>query len=130
MDGSNVEDVVTGLDHVPNSLALDVAGGKMYWTDGPGRIQRASLDGSNVEDVVTGLEWPWPNSLALDVARGQIYWIVEGSGRRAGRIQRASLDGSNVEDVVTGLEDPNSLALDLSGVKNGGNTGTGNMPGR
>ncbi len=130
LDGSNLEDVVTGLDHVPNSLALDVAGGKIYWTDGPSRIQRASLDGSNLEDVVTGLEWPWPNSLALDVAGGKIYWIVEGSGRRAGRIQRASLDGSNIEDIVTGLEDPSSLALDLSGVKSGGNTGTGNMPGR
>ena len=58
LDGSNVEDLVTGL-HLVGTLALDMASGKMYWIDlGPGKIQRANLDGSNVEDLVTGLESP------------------------------------------------------------------------
>jgi len=53
LDGSQAEDVVTGLDD-PGSLALDVAAGKLYWADWDRyTIQRANLDGSQVEDVVT-----------------------------------------------------------------------------
>ena len=36
-----------------SGIALDVVGGKMYWTDSDtedGKIQRANLDGSNIED--------------------------------------------------------------------------------
>ena len=106
LDGSNIEDLVTGLDWA-RDLALDVAGGKMYWTN-TGRIQRANLDGSNIEDLVTGLDFPF--DLALDVA-GKMYW------RNAGRIQRANLDGSNIEDLVTGLDSPRRLALDVVGGK-------------
>ena len=52
LDGSNVEDLVTTGLRVPWGIALDIAGGKMYWTDF-NKIQRANLDGSNVEDLVT-----------------------------------------------------------------------------
>src|SRR5262245_26775990 len=49
LDGSAVQDLVTTGVSIPNSIALDVAGGKMYWTDaGIGRIRRANLDGSAV----------------------------------------------------------------------------------
>ena len=38
---------------IPWGIALDVAGGKMYWTDaGSDKIQRANLDGSGVEDLI------------------------------------------------------------------------------
>ena len=49
----NVEDLITqGLSN-PRGIALDVEGGKMYWTDyGTDKIQRANLDGSNIEDLV------------------------------------------------------------------------------
>ncbi len=98
----------------PGALALDVAGGKMYWTNpGATKIQRANLSGSNVEDLVTsGLSSP--TGLALDVAGGKIYWTDRGTDK----IQRANLSGSNVEDLVTsGLNSPNGLALDVSGGK-------------
>ena len=108
LDGSNIEDLVTGLGWT-RDLALDVAGGKMYWTTGAGRIQRANLDGSNIEDLVTGLDFPV--HLALDVARGKMYWS------NAGRIQRANLDGSNIEDLVTGLDSPSGPVLDVVGGK-------------
>ena len=110
LDGSQIEDLVTGLER-PSGLALDVAGGKVYWTDGSiGVIQRADLDGSNIEDLVTGLERP--SGLALDVAGGKVYWTDESIGV----IQRADLDGSNIEDLVTDLVMPYAydLALDLS----------------
>ena len=47
----------------PLDIALDLAAGKMYWTDNfTDRIQSANLDGSNVQDVVTGLVGPINNT--------------------------------------------------------------------
>ena len=66
LDGSNVEDLVTGLGE-PRGIALDSALGKMYWTDNfTDRIQSANLDGSNVQDVVTGLALAIPTAIALE----------------------------------------------------------------
>lgn len=112
LDGTNVEDLVTGFSF-PRGLALDVEGGKMYWTDAAADvIQRANLDGSDIENLVTGLDAPL-NGLALDVVGNKMYWTDRG----AGKIQRANLDGSNVEDLVTGLGNPYGLALDVAGNK-------------
>ena len=120
LDGSNIEDLVTGLDS-PRRLALDVVGGKIYWLDWWDKIRRTNLDGSNIEDLVTGLDSP-PEDLALDVAGGKMYWTD-----RSGAIRRTNLDGSNIEDLVTGLDSPRGLALYLSGAAGGGTTRTGNM---
>ena len=99
LDGSEVETLVSGL-RTPRGITLDVASGKMYWTDyelfedESGTIQRANLDGSEVETLVSGL----PDGLAgiaLDVASGKMYW-----GSYDG-IQRANLDGSDIETLVT-----------------------------
>ena len=80
LDGSNVEDLVTGLSD-PFGIALDVAKGKMYWTDQYiDKIQRADLDGSNVEDLVTtGLF----SSIGIALDLGQMYW----TDARIGKIQ-------------------------------------------
>ncbi|HSB05385.1 MAG TPA: hypothetical protein VLK23_09330, partial [Thermodesulfobacteriota bacterium] len=48
LDGTNVEKLVIPPGLNPRGIALDVAGGKMYWAD-IGTIKRANLDGSNVE---------------------------------------------------------------------------------
>ena len=109
LDGSNVEDLFTGLDY-PYGIALDMAGGKIYWT-GTGKIQRADLNGSNVEDLFTGLDYPY--GIALDMAGGKIYWTDWDSGK----IQCADFNGSNVEDLVTGLDSPRAIALDVAGGK-------------
>ncbi len=109
LDGSEVEDVVTGLTD-PAGLVVDAAEGKIYWTDwGTDKIQRANLDGSQVEDVLTELGDPY--ALALDASGGRIYWTEWDPDK----IRRANLDGSEVEDLVTGLTDPAGLALDLAG---------------
>ena len=64
LNGSNVEDLVTRLGE-PRGLALDLAAGRMYWTDsGRDRIQSADLDGSNIQDLVTGI--PGPTSIVLE----------------------------------------------------------------
>ena len=114
IDGSNVEDLVTRGLRDPLDVALDLAEGKMYWTDhGTDRIQRANLDGSDVEDLVTtGLSYPV--GLALDVAAGKMYW----TDWIRQKVQRANLDGSEVEDLVTtGLDMPRGLALDVGAGK-------------
>ncbi len=99
----------------PEGIALDVAGGKMYWTDEDSHlIQRSNLDGTSTEDLVTHAEGIIdPYGIALDVAGGKMYWTEKINGR----IQRADLDGSNVESLVTGLYLPEGIALDVSGGK-------------
>ena len=124
MDGSNVEALIAE-QNVPNSLALDVAGGQIYWTGidpeaEEGGIYRANLDGSNVEALIAEPEHSIPFSLALDVAGGQIYWTAwtaidpEGFAEE-GIICRANLDGSNVETLISEHSIPGFLALDAAG---------------
>ena len=43
LDGTEVEDLITGLPH-PDGIALDISAGKMYWTDAnDDKIQRANM---------------------------------------------------------------------------------------
>jgi DNA-binding beta-propeller fold protein YncE len=103
----NIEVLVTGLK-LPEGIALDVAGGKMYWI-APGKIQWANLDGSNVETLITDLALP--RDIALDVADGKMYLVTS-------QFWRANLDGSNfqkhyMEESVV----PMSIALDVAGGK-------------
>ena len=112
-DGSQVEDVVTGL-RVLQDFALDVAGAKLYWVEhSANKIQRANLDGSQVEDVVTGQRGALQR-LTLDVAAGKVYWTYSGGG-----INRANLDGSQVENLIAlGREvHPGEIALDVAAGK-------------
>ncbi len=114
--GTGVEDLVTTQVIEPVSLALDLAGGKIYWTEGSQAdfmISRANLDGTHVELLVTGLDSP--SGITLDVAGGKIYWTDIGTGK----IQRANLDGSSVEDLLTIGEvfTPVEIALDTAGNK-------------
>ena len=108
LDGTNIEDLVTTGLMDPLDIALDLAAGKMYWTDqGTDKIQRANLDGSNVQDLLTTLDYPV--GLALDLTEGKMYW----TDMSTDKIQRANLDGSNVEVLVTGLDRARGIALDL-----------------
>jgi hypothetical protein len=121
-DGSEVEQVVTGLAFIIPvqgrvvsgglELALDVAGGKMYWSslelagsDAVSTIQRANLDGSNVEALVDAPVGA--SGIALDLSAGKVYWTVED------KIQRANLDGSSPETVLAGLSAPLAIDLDV-----------------
>ena len=65
--------VVTGLG-TPIGIAVDPAGGKVYWADmGPDKIQRKNLDGSgSIEDVATGLG-DNPVAVAVDPTGGKVY---------------------------------------------------------
>jgi sugar lactone lactonase YvrE len=110
LDGTGQQTLVTGAGS-PTQIALDVAGGKMYWTDQASNILRANLDGTGRETVVSGQ--PDPVGIALDVTVGKVYWTDIG----ADDIRRANLDGTGQQTLVTGQPDPVSLALDVAGGK-------------
>ncbi len=110
LDGSNVEELVTGQDR-PRYPVLDETNGRIYWLTGdnltPHELFRANLDGSNVEEF-PGLAGDWPEDLTLDASRGKLYWIHEDG------LRRADLDGSNSEDVeFAGFA--HQFALDVDG---------------
>ena len=117
LDGSNQQDIVTGLGNPPSGLALDVLGGKIYWSyiSSATLIQRANIDGSNIEDVVTEKSDEVRDfvNLAVDPVRRKIYWVrrTSGQNRLLTEIQRANLDGSNLETVIN----PNIFAADGQG---------------
>ena len=111
LDGSNVEDLVTGLTS-PRGIALDIAGGKMYWSSSNGqKIQRADLDGTAAEDIVTGLSYA--EGIAVDHGAGKVYW----SNPNLHTIHRANLDGTSIETIVSSLGYPRDLALDTEAGK-------------
>jgi len=108
----------------PENIALDVACGKMYWSDSSSKgkkIQRANLDGSDLEDVYTS-DQPddySPDAIALDASEGKMYFTENNYYRsKFTKTKRANLDGSNVEDL--GLfwgKGGEYIALDLAGGK-------------
>ena len=113
LDGTQAQVFLTSYD--AEDIALDVSGGKLYWTDDETnnrRILRVNLDGSAVEQLVFDPDID-PDSIALDVSGGKMYW----TDSWADKIQRANLDGAGVEDLVTDLNSPGDIALDVSGGK-------------
>jgi len=111
--------IVSGLIQ-PLQLALDLAGGWIYWADsGAGKIQRATLDGITVEDLVTGLSRPM--GVALDLVHGKLYFSESDVTTGTAGIYRADLDGTNVAGIVDCDVDPCSspsvLAIDAEAGK-------------
>ncbi len=105
-DGTQVEIVVQNHDK-PARIALDIIGGKVYWTDYVvDVVRRANLDGSDVQTLFTVGENLNPNGIALDLAAGKVYWGQDvsftGEGY-IGKIMRMNLDGSQPEDFVGDL---------------------------
>jgi DNA-binding beta-propeller fold protein YncE len=115
LDGSDVETVITSLDaqFKPADLALDVEGGKVYWTDFVvDVVRRANLDGTGIQNLfIVGANFN-PRGIALDLEAGHVYWgqDIEFSGA-TGKIKRMNFDGSNPIDAVLGLGLVNSIAL-------------------
>jgi hypothetical protein len=101
LDGSNLETVVT-QHNKPAYMAVDVDGGKIYWTDYVVDIvRRANLDGSNVEELYVVGANRNPDGIGLDLAAGKVYWgqITE-LFENISKLMRMNLDGSQPEDVT------------------------------
>jgi hypothetical protein len=107
LDGSGLQSLQFEPIGFADGIALDVAAGKMYWTEtSAGAIWRANLNGSEAQTVLidSGRE---PLGIALDLAHEQLYFTdLEG-------VKRARLDGTGVE-LITKEAARGFIALDLA----------------
>jgi len=122
LDGTGLERVV--VVNEAQDLALDIAGGKVYWIDPQilsgitGGLGRANLDGTGVETIlviergVGSLEDGAP-SITLDLPNGHVYWYNAGSKE----FSRANLDGSAPESLFTESELVVEIEVDPVGGK-------------
>jgi low density lipoprotein receptor-related protein 5/6 len=107
LDGSGLQSLQFEPIGFADGIALDVAAGKMYWTEtSAGAIWRANLNGSEAQTILidSGRE---PLGIALDLAHEQLYFTdVEG-------VKRAHMDGAGVE-LLTKEAARGFIALDLA----------------
>src|ERR1700720_1124429 len=100
-DGSDRKVIVTDC-HLPDGIAVDAAGGHIYWTNmgvpnlDDGSIERADLDGNNRRVIVPPGATFTPKQIQLDKKNGKLYWC----DREGMRVMRSNLDGSNIETLV------------------------------
>lgn len=112
LDGSDAVDLVTTNNAAPVAIALDVAGGQMYWVDSNLRnLQRALLSGANATQLAgpTGAEFP--TGVALDLETGKVYWGLADLLDGIGRIRRANLNGSSPENFAPAVFDPQGIYI-------------------
>jgi sugar lactone lactonase YvrE len=143
LDGSSIETLVDTSDGDPRpgpdatkwcvGIAIDVEGGKFYWTQKggdnaeEGRILRASIDMSSLEtpadrqDIeVLYEELPEPIDLDIDPGTRTLYWTDRGDPPRGNTVNRAPLDAAPAkrpppEIVFDHLMEGIGLALDPKG---------------
>jgi DNA-binding beta-propeller fold protein YncE len=116
------EVIVTRTGTAPDGVAVDVAGGKVYWSNmgsllgsGGGTMQRANLDGSDVETIIPAGIARTPKQMQVDLVNRHVYFC----DREGAKVWRAGMDGSNPEAIVTdkGYEELVGIALDVAAGK-------------
>jgi hypothetical protein len=98
-----------------SSLALDLAGRRIYFSDFPdGQIATAKLaDGTDAHLVaIRGVALGTVHDLALDAGQGRLYWSDE-----SGKIFSANLDGSDGREFLpSGSSAVGTRAIDIDSV--------------
>jgi DNA-binding beta-propeller fold protein YncE len=113
-DGNKSSAVVQNQRATPDGVAVDVAGGRIYWTNmgvptgDDGTILSTKLDGSDLKTVVPSGGTFTPKQLTLDAANGLLYW----SDREGMRVMRSKLDGSSIETLVTIAQGDSARTVD------------------
>ena len=89
------EVVISGLDE-PYSLAVDSAGGALFWTETTRlTIEVSNLDGSYPSVLITRDKAP--KFIALDLLDGLIFWTED----KSHSVWRANMDGTDVMEIVS-----------------------------
>jgi len=102
VDGSDLKTIVVEGRKIPDGLAVDVARGRLYWTNmghptaSDGAIRSSDLDGCRVTTIVPPGAAFTPKQLQIEKDSGKLYWC----DREGMRVMRANLDGSNIETLV------------------------------
>jgi sugar lactone lactonase YvrE len=110
LDGSNVSDVLTGLED-PGALAVDPVNDQIFWSGfSTITINRAALDGSGVTTLLPGSP---ASDLAVDPTAGTVYW----TGWIAGDVRRAGINGGNFATLDRGEIIDGAVAVDPAGEK-------------
>ena len=113
LDGTNLEDVVTGVMAI--SIAVDRFAGKIYYTTKfDPFVKRANMDGTSIETLYTPSTTSEPSGIALDTKNGKVYFTDKNPSVK--KIYRMNLDGSSLEEVLTNVQAV-SIALDVEGGK-------------
>jgi len=110
LDGSGGGDLpIPGTAQMILGIALDPAGGRIYFTYADDTIRYMRFDGSGGDVVpVTGATLSAAEGLAIDHAARRIYWV----NRIAGKVSFANLDTGSGGDLVT----PGATVLQPKGV--------------
>jgi len=145
-DGSDLKTIVVEGRKIPDGLAVDVARGRLYWTNmghptaNDGSILSSDLEGSQLTTIVPPGATFTPKQLQIEKDSGKLYWC----DREGMRVMRANLDASNIETLVdTSAGDPRpgwdptkwcvGIAVDVVGgkiywtQKGGDNAGNGRI---
>jgi len=105
IDGSNPEDVVTGVGSI-RDLELDLVNRTIFWISdswNDDRISRADMDGlnSNVQDILTSTIVGYDfTGIGIDVQGQRIYWVQRNNGG-SDKILRMNYNGSGYEILLT-----------------------------
>ncbi len=106
-DGTGAEVLLTIAE--PRDVALDVAGGKMYYVANPSfvpQVWRANLDGTSPEMLYSS-GTTFFEGIALDLVNNHVYWTES-----VGGISRSDLDGSNQVFVSSQVTSPQGIDVD------------------
>lgn len=110
----NIEDFIVEDLGIPEDLAVDWSGRKLFWTDANKKvIEVVNLDGTQRQALVsTGHDKP--RAIVLDPAGDKVYWTDWGSDPKI--LCAKMSDGSQKEVLVdSGIVWPNGIALDYVG---------------
>ena len=105
LNGRNIQTLKDRLTSIPMGIALDAAGGTIYWTSASGKIRSMATEGST---KVTKILEDLANPTVLAVSNGYLYWVEP-----LGRVRRVSLTATRKEpaNIATGLGEPLSIAI-------------------
>jgi PKD repeat protein len=98
LDGTGLNSIVSGLLD-PYGIALDIAGGKIYWADDGGNISRANLDGSSPETGLVHIDTAGFRCVALDLKHSKMYFFDAANDI----LYVSNLDGTGVAPLIEGI---------------------------
>lgn len=110
-DGSDIRELVTNINTLPDGIAIDTGRQHIYWTNmgipsaNDGSIQRCDFSGNNIVTIIPQGQTHTPKQMTIAPKSQKLYW----SDREGMRVMRANMDGSDIEVLYqAGITDTDS----------------------